>query len=281
MEFPPKPARCIFGRTLVLGLSVLCGQAQDIEIHSEFQRYNPLGRVVRQDREISPREVLSPAVPRNGHLTVQVVVLAPPSTTYFLYVGANPPDALKVTIYRQHFVPCGTDYCPDWLTEVKSPSFGALPESVHWLPNQTARSYIFDIYVPPDVPPRRVRIEALMKTGIWMVAPMEVRVIEPIVPAWHTLPREFNSAPVGEPLSATAQRQLLRFVNGQPPQIPPGILRLSDLIQRNAAEDMLLADVMGLRSPQMNMLAWTPFVFPQIGPEWYLRVRDMVFRYKR
>jgi hypothetical protein len=266
---------------IILIILSLCAaaQAQDIEIHSEFQRYNSHGEVVPQDQELNPREILSPAVPRNGHLTVQVVVTSSAAANYFLYVGANPPDTLKVTIYRQHFVPCGTDSCPDWLTEVPSPSFGAIPELAPWLPNQTSRSYIFDIWVPHDVPPRRVRIEGLLKTGIWNVAPMEVRVIQPTVPDALDLPRERNAAPVTEPSSATAHRQFLRFMNGLPPQLPPGILHLSDLLQRNAAEDMLLAGSMGLRSPQLNFLQWTPFVFPQVGPEWYLRVRDLIYRY--
>lgn len=267
--------------SLLLSLCSTAVQAQEIEIHSEFQRYNPLGQVVRQDHELSPREVLSPAVPRNGHLTVQVVVTAPPSTNYFIYSGANPPDALKITIYRQHFSPCGTDYCPDWLTEIKSPAFGAIPESIHWLPNQTTRSYIFDIWVPPDVPPRRVRIEALLKTGFWVVAPLEVRVIELTVPSSTNLPRVQNTAAITDPASATSQRQLLRYLNGQPPEMPAAVLRLADLLQRNAAEDMLLAASMNFRSPQLNFLAWTPFVFPQAGPEWYLRVRDLIYRYKR
>ncbi|NDJ13973.1 MAG: hypothetical protein EBY17_22710 [Acidobacteriia bacterium] len=265
---------------VLLSLCSCLARAQEIEIHSEFQRHNPLGKVVRQDYERNPREVLSPAVPRNGHLTVQVVVTAPPSTNYFLYVGANPPDALKVTVYRQHFVPCGTDQCPDWLTEIRLPAFGAIPESIHRMPNQTTRSYIFDIWVPPDVPPRRVRIEALLKVGYWIVAPLEVRVIEPTVPSTAALLREQNIADVSAPASATSQRQVLRYLNGQPPQMPMGILRLRDLLQRNAAEDMLLAGAMGYRNPQLNFLAWTPFVFPQAGPEWYLRVRDLVYRYK-
>lgn len=270
-----------FCLSVILSLCSFAARAQEIEIHSEFQRHNPLGQVVRQDFERNPREVLSPAVPRNGHLTVQVVVTAPPSTNYFLYAGTNPPDTLKVTVYRQHFVPCGTDHCPDWLTEVRMPSFGAIPESIHWMPNQTTRSYIFDIWVPPDVPPRRVRIEALIKVGYWVVAPMEVRVIEPVVPSTAGLPRERNIADVNEPASATSQRQLLRYLYGAAPQMPPEIVHLSDLLQRNAAEDMMLADSIGFRNPLLSFFGWTPFVFPQTGPEWYLRARDLIYRYKK
>ncbi|HXJ42845.1 MAG TPA: hypothetical protein VNH18_26420 [Bryobacteraceae bacterium] len=266
---------------LFLSLCGVVAQAQEINIYSEFQRFGPLGNVVRQDYEPNPRELLSPAVPRNGHLTVRVVVNAPPPTNFFIYAGSNPPDVLKITIYREHFAPCGMDYCPDWLTEVHSPTFGAVPESINWLNNQNTRSYIFDIWVPPNVPPRRVRIEALLKTGTWMVAPLEVRVIEPTVPSSANLPHVRDIADRTEPASVTAHRQFLRWMGGAPPEMPPSILRVNDLIQRNAAEDMLLAEAMGLRTQPMNFMAWTPFLFPQTGPEWYLRVRDYIYRFKR
>ncbi|MDP9171628.1 MAG: hypothetical protein M3N54_13505, partial [Acidobacteriota bacterium] len=59
--------------------------AQEIAIYSEFERFNPFGNAVAQDRDAHPREILSPAVPRNGHLSVHVVVTAPAGTNYFLY----------------------------------------------------------------------------------------------------------------------------------------------------------------------------------------------------
>ena len=267
---------------LAILLLISCtARAQEINIYSEFLRFNPWGEVVAQDREIRPREILSPAVPRNGHLTVQVVVTAPPGTNYFLYAGQSPPDTLQIKIYREHFVRCGQDFCPDWLTEQRSPSFGAMPESLYNLPGQNTRCYLLDVWVPLDVPPRRVRVEALLKVGYWLVAPMEVRVIAPTVPDHETAARLDNIAGIEARSSDTAQRQLLRFTYGAPPQFPTGILRLRDLLQRNAAEDMLVATQLGYRNPQLDFLAWTPFVFPQTGAEWYLRVRDLIYRYTR
>jgi hypothetical protein len=263
-------------------VTVCCAaRAQEIEIYSEFQRFDPFGHAVPQDRDMRPREVLSPAVPRNGHLSVHVVVTAPSGTNYFLYEGQSPADILRVRIYREYFVRCGDDYCPDYLTEQKSPSFGAIPESVHDMPDQTTRCYLLDIWVPPDVPPRRVRIEALLKVGIWMVAPMEVRVIEPTVPDARGLPVAEDIAPLTAASSATAQRQLFRYLDGLPPEMPPGILRVRDIIQRNAAEDMLVAQSLGIRAPELLWLASSPLAFPELGAEWYLRVRDFIYRYNQ
>ena len=252
---------------------------QDIALYSEFQRFTPYGQVVQQDREPRPREIISPAVARNGHLTVMVVVTAPARTTYFVYAGINPPDTLGIQVYRAYFVRCGQDYCPDWLSEQNMPAFGAMPELASMWPGQTTRCYVFDIWVPPGTPPRRVRVEALLKIGNWLVAPMEVRVVAPLVPDTGGLQRGSMLAPVESPASETARLQLLLRQNGLPPRLPFGVLRLGDLIQRNAAEDMALADSLHFRSPELNWMSWTPFVYPQFGSEWYLKVRDMILRY--
>ena len=139
-----------------------------------------------------------------------------------------------------------------------------------------------DAYVvPPDVPPRRVRIEALLKVGYWMVAPLEVRVIEPTVPNTRGLPVREDIAPIGARSSDTAQRQLLRYLDGLDPEMPPGILRVRDVIQRNAAEDMLVARALRVRGPELNLMSWWPYTFPDFGAEWYLRVRDFIYRYNQ
>lgn len=272
--------------------------AQDIRIYSEFERFDPFGNPVAADRDMAPREILSPAMARNGHLSVHVVVTAPAGTNYFLYASTNPPDILQVRIYREYFARCGNSYCPDWLAEQSSPSFGAIPELVHNSANpamdkQTARCYLLDIRAPAETVPRRVRVEALLKVGTWLVAPMEVRVVSATVPAAPTVPgspgRTYREdlAPLEAPSSATAEIQLLRYLNGLPPEWPGQLLRVRDIIQRNAAEDMLLARSFKRNAagfPEINLMSWWPFVYPhfgadQLGAEWYLRVRDFLYRF--
>jgi hypothetical protein len=267
----------------VIYLAAVSGAtAQEIHIYSEFERFDPFGNPVAADRDMAPREILSPAMARNGHLSVHVVLTGPAGTNYFLYAASNPPGILQMKVYREHFIRCGDGYCPDWLTEQKLPSFGAIPESVFSMEGQVSRSYLLDIWAPPDTPPRRVRVEALMKTAFWLVAPMEVRIVAPTVP--ESVPErvriyEQNVAPADAPASATAHIQLLRFLSHLPIQSPPHILRVRDIIQRNAAEDMLLARSVAYGYPDLNLMAWLPFVYPQLGSEWYLRVRDFLYRF--
>src|ERR1700686_3004597 len=77
--------------------------AQSIEVYSEFQRVDPFGRIVAADRAETPREILSPAVARNGFASFHVAVSVPPQTNYFLYVVTNPVNACRVALYREHF----------------------------------------------------------------------------------------------------------------------------------------------------------------------------------
>ena len=262
---------------LIVAVLVRTAVGQDIRIFSEFERFDPFGHILPVDRAIEPREILSPAMTRNGHLSVHLIVTGASGTNYFIYIAANPPGILELTLYREHFVRCGEEYCPDWLTQIDSPSFGAIPESVRELPGQTARAYLLDIHAPADAVPRRVRVEALLKIGTWIVAPMEVRIVAPVIPSFG-FERMENIAPLDAPSSATAHIQLLRFITGQPPQLPPGILRIGDVIQRNAAEDMLLAKYSKAAYPALGVLSWLPFTYPPIGSEWYLRVRDFLYR---
>ena len=289
---------------LFMALPVWGAENVDVRIYSEFERFDAFGSPLPQDRELSPREVLSPAIMRNGHLSVHVVVTAPEGANFFIYAGSNPPDILELKLYREHFSRCGSGYCPDWLTELKGPSFGSIPELLRdaarpELNSQTTRSYLLDIWARPDTPTGRVRVEALVKVGTWIVAPMEVRILAPTVPdvggadtkrgAAVTLSKTEieiaeDVAPMDAASSATAQRQLLRYLAGQAPELPVAILRVRDVIQRNAAEDMLLArsrkwGVSG-GFPELNFMVWWPFLRPGMGAEWYLRVRDFLYRFE-
>jgi hypothetical protein len=132
-----------------------------------------------------------------------------------------------------------------------------------------------------------VRVEALLKSGAWQVAPLEVRVESPAVPDIRNMPHLVaeDVAPIDAPSSATAQIQLLRYLSGLPPEFPERTLRVRDVIQRNAAEDFLLARSYQAGHPgaepfpDLNLLSWWPLLYPQVGAEWYLKVRDFLYRF--
>src|SRR5437660_9404983 len=86
--------------------------AQTLEVHSEFLRVNPQGEILPIDTTPKPREILSPALVRNGFATFHVVVRSPRVTNFFLFVATNPKDVFRITIYKEVFVKHGEDWIP-------------------------------------------------------------------------------------------------------------------------------------------------------------------------
>src|SRR5687767_4843019 len=155
-------------------VTFLDAPAIDIRIYSEFQRVDYTGGVVPQDRAAATREVLSPGVARNGFVSFRVVVTAPPNTFYFLAVQTNPPNFFGIRLYREIGVVSAV--------EERNPAFlaGVIPKSN--LP-EAANSYLLDLWVPPEARPGPTRVEVLVKTADWKVAPMEVRILPITIPS--------------------------------------------------------------------------------------------------
>ncbi len=263
-------------------------RAQSLEIYSEFQRVDPFGSIVAVDRAEHPREILSPAVPRNGYASFHVVVSVPPKTNYLLYVVTNPLDACRVALYKEHFVKTGGGWIPDTLAEVhRLPDFGAMPDPDEDIPGQNTRVYLLDVWIPPEASPGRFRLEAQLKVGYWIVRPMEVRVISALVPNRSggrepgraaTLPRVEESADaaatavLGDYIAARGRGMPRPYIGALNPT-PAEPLTVRDIIRRNAIQDMALAG-----SPQaLEKLRKGLPSRKTLGAEWYLRIRDLVY----
>jgi hypothetical protein len=264
--------------------------AQSVEIHSEFQRIDPFGHIVEVDRSEYPREILSPEVPRNAHSVFHVSVTVPQNTSYFLYVGSNPPHLVETSMYKEDFTQAGDEWIPDALTPIRMPAFGFMPDATAGIPGQTTRCYLLDIWVPPDSDVRRVRVEVLLKIGIWYVAPMELRIGEARVPPHLQGPeRDFSmwDRDAGEPIDQPAMECLAGYLMGGAQTWSGGMLNIRDVVRRSAEQDMAIAR----RHAQVPLSLW--FLaengilewwmrnpgFPRwSGAEWYLRVRDWIYR---
>jgi hypothetical protein len=267
-----------------IGVPILMGalaatalRAQSLEIYSEFQRVDPFGNIAAIDRAEHPREILSPAVPRNGYASFHVVVSVPPKTNYLLYVVTNPLDACRVTLYKEHFLKTGRGWIPDTLAEVnRLPDFGAMPDPDEDIPGQNTRVYLLDIWIPPDANPGRFRLEAQLKVGTWIVRPMEVRVIPARVPdrsAGREPGRAATLPRIEEGSDAAAAAVLDAYISGasNPTLVQP--LTVREIIRRNATQDMALAG-----SPEaLEKLRKSLPSRKTLGAEWYLRIRDQVY----
>jgi hypothetical protein len=265
----------------VAALVAAAGRAQTVEIYSLFHRVDPFGRTVAADRAIAPREILSPAVPRNGFVSFHIAITLPAGDDYLLYVVPNPLNACKVALYKEHFVKTRDGFAPDTLTELhRLPDFGAVPDPDDRIEGQTTRLYLLDLWVPPGAPVARFRVEVQVKMGTWTVRPMEVRVTPlrvPELPAAADTP----TALVDAPADATVLQAMGEYFAGATPAPPRELRTVRDVIRRNAAQDMALAPSLGPAELMRRALALfdanVRFVPRLLGAEWYLRIRDALY----
>jgi hypothetical protein len=240
--------------------------AIDIRIYSEFQRVDQTGSVIPQDRAVAPREVLSPGVARNGFVSFRVVVTAAPKTIYFLAVQTNPPGFFGIRLYRQiGFVS---------LVEERNPSFlpGVIPSVKE---TEASNSYLLDLWVPPNARPGPTRVEVLVKTADWKVAPMEVRILPVTVPS---LPVTFGPVRVQPEWGADLHAFDTLLLN-------PTVLPATPGVERNAVQDAAVIGTLDAharaRVREAALAAYLErqwMLFAPRGSEAYLPVRQLLYR---
>ncbi len=278
---------------LFLAAAVAGGlRAQPVRVYSEFQRVDPFCAVAAVDKADRSREVLSPAIARNGYATFQAVISVPEGQQYSVFLGQNPENAVRVAAYRPVWVKRGDAYIPDGLEPLQIRDTGEVVEDpASRIPGQTCRVVWLDIWVPPDAPVRRTRFEVQLSIGTqWIIYPMELRISSLVAPAAQG---SFEPLPPPEaPASETAARVLRAYVcgtaagNGE-----EGPLTIRRLIRRNARQDMALAHSLEQNAGKAALAAelleaagatdkakWceAPAGPRQMGAEWYLRVRDFL-----
>ena len=254
---------------IVFGLAVAAA-AQDLRVLSEFRRVDAAGQIAAADRGGTPREILSPAIPRNAFSSFRIVITLPAGSDVWLEIGQNPDDAVGVTLYEEN--------ASGALRKVGMPYKTKLPAGAG------TASVWMDLWAKADAPVDRIKVEPqLYYGGRWFTYPMEVRIIDAVAPAVKVSPA---GAPPDAPADA-AVRALLRerFCGDKPAAsgaVPPTIWHLT---RRNAARDLALVSADVARATLVKVTGATsieqwckaPPKSPN-GPEWYLRFRDAVYR---
>lgn len=218
--------------------------AQPLRVYSEFAHIDPSGEVTSP---ANPREILSPAIARNAFTSFQIVVAAEKGTAYRLYIGQNPEDAVRVTLYRE---------TGDGLDRVDLPYEGNGTQ-VFWM----------DLWTAGAAPVRRIKVEPQLNINDdWALYPMEGRVVDATVPNGHW--QEGNAAPIAVMKSFVCATKL-DSQRGEAVSVP-------GLRFRNAQQDLALA----LRAPRdaLRRLIGSCEAAAPTDPEWYLRVRDYLLR---
>ena len=274
---------------LLLAFAAALLPAQSLELYSEFQRVDPFGNIVKSDRARSPREILSPAVARNGFASFHVVVSGPPRMSYFLYAVTNPANACRVVLYKERFTKTKDGWVPDALSEVRRlPDFGAVPDPGQRIPEQTARLYLLDVWIPPDAEVGRFRLEVQLKVGYFIVRPLEIRVTparvpgNPILASGGTV-ETASLPPLEQPADASTVAATAAYIAGkaEAPEAHP--LTVRGIIRRNAIQDMAMAATLDRRQAGPEALKKrgdelaAKAVRLLLGAEQYLRIRDALY----
>ena len=272
---------------LVFATLLAAGQAQSVKIYSEFQRIDPFGAVVAADRAERPREILSPALARNAYATFQAVVTVPEGQQYGLFIAQNPDDAVRPTAYKPVYVKRGEAWIPDALEPLTISDAGQVAAFAHQVPGQTVTVVWIDMWVAPNATVRRTRFEVQLNVGEqWIIYPMELRIISPMIPASSGALEPL--APLEASAAGTAAAPLRAYACAIEETSEEGPLTIRRLIRRNARQDMALARSLGRPALATEILTalgaadrtkWceAPSGPPQLGAEWYLRVRDYLY----
>jgi hypothetical protein len=229
---------------------------------------------VQPDRGSKPREILSPAAPRGAFVSFHVAVSVPAGENYFLYIVPNPVDACRVALYKEQFTKTPAGWIPDALEPLKHlPHFGAMPDPAAEIPGQTTRAYLLDVWIPPEAKPPGFRLEVQLKVGDWVVWPMEIRVLPARVPARSGQVKTALPA-IDEGADASARAPVEDWLAGGMESREIDLDSVRAVIRRNAVQDIALAKV---RDREALRKLWQAPRTP--GTEWYLRVRDFIYKH--
>jgi hypothetical protein len=236
---------------LLAMLAMASASGQVLNVYSEFAKIDARGNVVAPE---NPREILSPALMRNGYTSFQVVVQVPSGTNYVLRLGQNPENAAKVTFYRT---------AAAGLQKVETPITGNSTQTV-WM----------DVWIDKNAPVRRIKVEPELQIGAdWVTYPMEMRVRETVVP--DTVPAGVPDAPPFDMLrSYVCSAQPASNANRDSAKAAD-LVTVDALHHRNALQDLAMASA--LNPPAREELRkWMGGCAAPASnnPEAYLHLRD-------
>ena len=247
---------------LAVSAAELAAQTMSARFLTEFRRLGADGEIITADAMGTPREIISPALIRNGYTSFHLVVTGPPGASFMLYIASNPDRVLRPVLHRV----TGADRLEPVKGLSDSGKFNDKGVSLYWL----------DVWTPGPTPVRRIRLEAQLNMGQdFVITPLELRVLAGTVPA-QAAPAVSARRPGHAAASVFAL--LDQTLCGVPaePRAPAGeTLSILTKIMRNAGQDMLLARKLGAAA---DTKSWCAQPADRANPESYLRIRDAIWR---
>jgi hypothetical protein len=252
---------------LVLLAAALPVCAQKLHVYSELTRIDPFGQVIPQDRGAEPRHILSPGVPRNAFSSVRVVIELSKPSEFFLEIAQNPENAVRPTLYKEVFEKYGNTWIPDKLEPVTVPYKGGAADFS--IAGQKVVTFWLDMWVDRRADVDRVKVEPQLwvaSINDWVIYPMEVRILEPVIPTLKISPGKLPG--IEEPADRSVLGPMRATFCGQKEERGAESVTARALVRRNVLQHMALVE-------ERDCAAMPK---PGAGPEWYLKWRDALFR---
>jgi hypothetical protein len=229
-------------------LTMVAGTAQPVQVYTEFARLDATGKVLAPE---TPREILSPALVRNGFTSFQVAITPQKGEHWRLFIGQNPENAATVTMYRE---------TGQRLERVDLPLAGD-GAAVLWM----------DVWTASSAPVARIKIEPQLDyRQDWVIYPIEGRVMEATAGdgPWPAVTADAVDVMRGFLCTAKSGEEVPSPAGGAP--------TIARLRYRNARQDLTLA----ARAPreELQKLVGACDAPRPDDVESYLRVRDYLFR---
>lgn len=264
----------------LLFVTTIATRAADLKVYSEFRRIGPDSQIVKADEGGRVREILSPLAVRGGYTTFRIVVEAPAGSEFWVYIGQNPDDNARATLYRE-LPPTTPGAPPDALEKVDIPYQGKVPAG------SAAVTFLLDLYYERTASVERVKIEPqLHYDNRWIIYPMEVRIAHAALSAADA--SRIGAHPPYPPTDPTLRAETPAFAAlrdhlcGAPakPATPLTTLTARALLYRNALQDLALATY--LQEAKRNTLlpdAKTHCAASVELPfEGWLRIRESIYK---
>ena len=179
----------------LVGSTLLCAQAAQLEVWPSHLRTGPDGLVVSADRAAARPELRAYPAARAGYVSFQVVAALGAPGEYSLAMAA-PGPGIEVDVFREwyHRLNRPQAYYPDALVPVGVPYHSRLPEPDNRIADQKAQAFWIDVWIARDARPGEHAVTLRLESAEGNAeVTIPIRVLAAVVPDRDVVTIDHNS----------------------------------------------------------------------------------------
>jgi len=197
--------KVLFVCVALAGFTCSTAHAWQLQIYNEFVRVGPDGKVLSQDwhgQPPGPFQAARIAVsgPRNGHISLVIVVSDETGGKFSLDVRRVGQPAVRLELYRAwyHKKKGADEFVPDALVPVKVPVTFSLPAEDNRVAGQKAQMFWLDAWIEKHAQPGPATIEVTLQADSRQITKaIEIQVLPITLPDEDPIAADHNSYGTG------------------------------------------------------------------------------------